>query len=62
MLHVTERFHRVDLGHLEIQFTLEDTATYAKPWVIKRVADLDTTDDVGEYVCVDRDAAHLVGK
>ena len=62
MLHVTERFHRVDLGHLEIEFTIEDTPTYAKPWVIKRVADLDTRDDIGEYVCIDRDASHLVGK
>lgn len=62
MLHITERLHRVDLGHLEIEFTIEDTATYAKPWVIKRVADLDMKDDVGEYVCIDRDAQHLVGK
>jgi hypothetical protein len=62
MLHVTERLHRVDLGHLEIEFTLEDPGAYSKPWVIKRVADLDTRDEVGEYVCIDRDAAHMVGK
>ncbi len=61
-LHVVERMHRVDLGHLEIELTIEDTATYGKPWVIKRVADLDTKDEIGEYVCIDRDAAHLVGK
>jgi hypothetical protein len=62
MLHITERMHRVDVGHLEIQLTIEDAATYAKPWVIKRVADLDTRDDIGEYVCIDRDAPHLVGR
>jgi hypothetical protein len=62
MLHITERLHRVDLGHLEIELTIEDRATYAKPWVIKRVADLDTVDEIGEYVCIDRDAPHLVGK
>ncbi len=61
-LHVVERVHRVDLGHLEIEITIEDAATYAKPWVIKRVADLDTRDEIGEYVCIDRDAAHMVGK
>jgi len=61
-LHITERLHRVDLGHLEIELTIEDVATYATPWVIKRVADLDTKDEIGEYVCIDRDAAHLVGK
>jgi len=62
MLHVTERLHRVDLGHLEIQFTIEDPGAYSKPWVIKRVADLDTKDEIGEYVCIDRDAPHMVGK
>jgi hypothetical protein len=62
MLHVTERLHRVDLGHLEIEFTIEDPGAYSKPWVIKRVADLDTKDEIGEYVCIDRDAPHMVGK
>jgi hypothetical protein len=61
-LHIVERMHRVDLGHLEIEFTIEDTEAYAKPWVIRRVADLNTTDEIGEYVCIDKDAAHLVGK
>ena len=60
--HIIERLHRADLGHLEIEFTIEDPLTYSKPWVIKRVADLDTTDEIGEYVCIDRDAPHLVGK
>ena len=62
MLHITERLHRVDLGHLEIEFTIEDPLTYSKPWIIKRVADLDTKDEIGEYVCIDKDAAHMVGK
>jgi hypothetical protein len=61
-LHIIERLHRVDLGHLEIEFTIEDPDTYSKPWVIKRVADLNTKDEIGEYVCIDKDAAHLVGK
>jgi carboxypeptidase family protein len=62
MLHITERLHRVDLGHLEIEFTIEDPGAYSKPWVIKRVADLNTKDEIGEYVCIDRDAPHMVGK
>ncbi|MBV8903871.1 MAG: carboxypeptidase regulatory-like domain-containing protein [Acidobacteriia bacterium] len=63
-LHVTERLHRPDLGHLEIEFTLEDPGAYTQLWVIKRVADLDTHDQIGEYVCTEgeRDAVHLVGK
>jgi hypothetical protein len=62
MLHVTERLRRPDLGHLEIEFTIEDPGAFAKPWIMKRVADLDTTDEIGEYVCIERDAGHLVGK
>jgi hypothetical protein len=62
MLHVLERMRRPDLGHLEIEFTIEDPGAYAKPWIIKRVADLDTHDEIGEYVCIERDAGHLVGK
>lgn len=64
MLHVTERMRRPDLGHLEIEFTIEDPGAYRKPWIIKRVADLDPHDEIGEYVCTEgeRDAVHLVGK
>ena len=63
-LHVTERMRRPDLGHLEIEFTIEDPGTYKKPWIIKRVADLDPNDEIGEYVCTEgeRDAVHMVGK
>ena len=62
MLHVTERFRRPDLGHLEIELTIDDPGAYAKPWIIQRVADLDPNDEIGEYVCIERDAGHLVGK
>lgn len=63
-MHVIERFHRRDLGHLEIEFTIDDPGAYKKPWVIKRESDLDTSDDVGEYVCTEneKDAGHMVGK
>lgn len=64
MMHVIERFRRPDLGHLEIEFTIDDPGAYKKPWVIRRASDLDTADDVGEYVCTEneKDAGHLVGK
>lgn len=63
-MHVTERISRPDLGHLNIEFTIEDKETFRTPWVIKRVADLNTKDEVGEYVCAEgeKDAPHLVGK
>ena len=63
-MHVIERFRRPDLGHLQIEFTIDDPATYAKPWIIERAAELDADDDIGEYVCVEgeKDVQHMVGK
>ena len=63
-MHVIERFRRPDLGHLEIEFTIDDPTAYAKPWIIKRVSDLDTRDEIGEYVCTEnnKDVEHMVGK
>jgi hypothetical protein len=63
-MHVIERVRRPELGHLEIEFTIDDPGAYAKPWIIKRVADLDPNDEIGEYVCTEgeRDVVHMVGK
>ena len=63
-LHVIERVRRPDLGHLEIEFTIDDPGAYAKPWKIERVSELDVNDEIGEYVCNEdeKDAQHLVGK
>ncbi|MGA2212397.1 MAG: carboxypeptidase-like regulatory domain-containing protein [Bryobacteraceae bacterium] len=64
MMHLTERFRRPDLGHLEIEFTIDDPGAYAKPWKINRASELDAGDDIGEYVCTEneKDSGHMVGK
>jgi hypothetical protein len=31
-LHVTERFRRRDLGHMDIAATIDDPGAYTKPW------------------------------
>ena len=36
-LHVIERFHRLDAGHLEIQYTLEDPKALTRPFSFTRV-------------------------
>jgi hypothetical protein len=63
-MRITERYRRVDLGHLEIEITIEDPDTFVKPWVIKRVAELAPNDEIQEYVCTEneRDLQHMVGK
>jgi hypothetical protein len=63
-LHVIERFHRIDMGHMETEMTMEDPPVLRKPWTQKRVLNLDPKEDVEENVCIEneKDYAHLVGK
>ena len=63
-LHVTERYRRVDLGHLETEVTVEDPGVLAKPWILKRVSDLAPGEEIREFMCAEnnRDLEHLVGR
>ncbi|PWU12205.1 MAG: hypothetical protein C5B51_01105 [Terriglobia bacterium] len=58
---LTERFRRVDYGHLEVEATVDDPKAYTRPWTIKlkQVIALDT--DLLDYICVEneKDAPHL---
>jgi len=62
-LHVIERYKRPDLGHLEQEVIVEDPGVLAKPWVIKRKADL-ANEEIREFICAEnnRDVTHLTGK
>lgn len=62
-LHVIERYHRPDLGHLEIEITVDDPGILAKPWTQKRVTNL-ANEEIFEFICTEnnRDVEHLVGK
>ena len=63
-LHVTEKYRRVDLGHLETEVTVEDPGVLAKPWTMKRVSDLAPGEEIREFICAENnmDSSHLVGK
>ena len=63
-LHVVERYSRPDLGHLEVDITMEDSKAFTKPHSFKRVFTLMPNTDLLEYVCneFNVDAEHLVGK
>ena len=64
MLHVTERFHRRDFGHLELQFIIDDPKAYTKPWTVNILLTLLPDDELIEYICAEnnKDLEHLVGK
>jgi len=51
LLHLTERYRRPDLGHLEIETTIEDPGAYARPWTRKAYFELKPNQEVEEYVC-----------
>jgi hypothetical protein len=64
-LHVIERYRRLDFGHMEIAYTIDDPKTYRKAWTNKMPAELTPPDiQIYEDVCREneKDAPHLVGK
>lgn len=63
-LHVVERYRRPDLGHLEIETTVEDPGALLHPFTTKRVADLAPDQEIQEFICPEnnQDVPHLVGK
>ena len=63
-LRMTERFHRRDVGHLDLQVTLDDPSVYAKPLTLPAGGSLAVDTDLLEYVCAEneKDRAHLVGR
>jgi len=59
-LHVTERFHRRDFGHMDLQITIDDPKTYTRPFTYKIDLRLLPDTDLLESFCVEneKDAAH----
>ena len=63
-MRVTERFHRRDFGHMEVQITVDDSTMYTKPFTIKINQRLLPDTDLIESFCLEneKDRAHIVGK
>ena len=62
-LRVTERFRRVDFGHLQYQITFDDPETLVKPLTFSLALSYRADTDMLENVCNEnnRDIVHLVG-
>jgi hypothetical protein len=50
-LHVTERWHRRDFGHLEETVTIDDPKAYVKPWTNKIVLTLQADTELLDSYC-----------
>ena len=61
-LRMTERYHRRDVGHLEVQVTLDDPKAYTRSWTLPMEFALMPDEQLIEYVCEnERDKSHLIG-
>src|SRR6185503_5420357 len=60
-MHLTETFHRIDFGNMEMQVTITDPGVFTKPWVMNRTTTLETDFEMTEYVCNEnnQDPEHL---
>jgi hypothetical protein len=54
-LHVTERFRRVDFGHMDLTVTIADPKAYLKPWTMKAAVFLQPDTDLLESFCDEND-------
>jgi hypothetical protein len=62
-LHLTERYHRIDFGHMSLEITIDDPKAYTKPWIVKETPRLLPDTELLEAVCENnQDPAHMVGK
>jgi hypothetical protein len=61
---VTERFHRVNFGKLEIEITVDDPKAYTKPWTVTLNQFLVPDTSLMDYVCLENEksTAHFPRK
>jgi len=63
-MHLIERFTRRDIGHMDVQFIMDDPTAYAKPWTVSAKIHLVPEGDLIEYICEENNQApgHMVGQ
>lgn len=61
-LHITERFHRRDFGHMDLAITIDDPKTFNRPFSLQMPQHLMPDTDLIESVCEnDRSVSHMLG-
>ena len=58
---VTERFHRVNYGNLDIDVTVDDPKAYTKPWTVTIKQHLRPDAELIEFICLENEksSAHF---
>lgn len=59
-LHIRERFHRIDFGHMDLEITIDDPQMYTKPITFRVTERLMPDSDILELFCNEneRDLGH----
>lgn len=62
-MRITERYRRRDVGHMDLEVTIDDPKYYTRPFGFKTTLTLVPDSDVLEYVCTEneKDTAHMSG-
>jgi hypothetical protein len=61
-LRITERFHRRDFGHMDLEMIYDDPKTFTRPFTIKMPQTLSPDTDLIESVCEgDNSPPHMLG-
>jgi len=62
-LKTTERFRRIDFGHMEMQVTIDDPQTYLEPFIVAIPFVLEPDTELIEDICEnERDSAEIPGR
>jgi hypothetical protein len=58
---LTERFHRLNFGYLQLDETIDDPKAYSKPFTATIYNRIVPDMQLIEFVCIDKDAQHYIG-
>lgn len=61
-MHVRERYHRVDFGHMDIEITIDDAKYYTRPYTFRAEFHLIPDSDVLEFVCAENEKDRVHGE
>jgi len=61
-MHTTEKYRRRDVGHMDVEITMDDPKSYNRPITFKVTHLLQADSDILEYVCNEneKDRVHMV--
>jgi hypothetical protein len=61
-LHIIERFHRRDFGHMDLEMTIDDPKAFTRPFTMRMDKTLVPDTDLLESICEnDRSVPHMLG-